>query len=102
MRELYSFHWDCGRMGSLQGLFVAADALVKKSIGKRVDFDEALGKHSQIDGELEAADIELLTSDQDFINKLVLVTKSRIIGYENSVTVSGYNPLNNLVEEDED
>lgn len=25
MKNLYQFYWDCGRMGSVEGLFVAED-----------------------------------------------------------------------------
>lgn len=26
MKKLYSFYWDCGRMGNLEGLFIAEES----------------------------------------------------------------------------
>ena len=43
MLKLYSFHWDCGRSGALDGLFVAAEDQVESVIGKRLYFGEVLG-----------------------------------------------------------
>ena len=83
---LYSFHWDCGRMGDLEGLFVAEKDEVVKWIGYECCFGEALGKHSEIYGPLEENDIKIVSEDQEKIKWLVAV-----IG---GTTISGYNPLN--------
>lgn len=40
MLKLYSFYWDCGRMGNLDGLFVAEESTVESAIGKEVYFGE--------------------------------------------------------------
>ena len=48
MKKLYSFELDWGRMGSLEGLFIAEEKDVKDIIGKNVQFGEVLGKR---DGE---------------------------------------------------
>lgn len=93
MKGIYKFYWDCGRMGDLDGIFVAEKKDVAKVIGKNVYFGEVLGKHSEIEGTVEKGDIELLSDDQDFIKKFV-----KIMGTDS--TVSGYNPLDYYEEED--
>lgn len=82
--NLYEFYTDCGRMGHLEGVFIATAEEVNRAIGKYMDFGEALGKHSQVDGVLEQHEIVLKSDDQAVINLLI-----RIFGR----TVSGYNPL---------
>lgn len=44
MKYLYKFHWDCGRNGDLQGLFVATEDEVKDAIGSEAYFGEVLGE----------------------------------------------------------
>lgn len=92
-RKLYKFHWDCGRMGDVEGLFIATEKEVKKAIGKDVYFGEILGKHSEVDGSLEEEDLTVISDEQDFINKL-----EEIIGH---TSISGYNPLD-YIQESED
>lgn len=93
MRNLYRFFWDCGRMGDVEGLFVATPEEVDKNIGRIVYFGEILGKHSEITGSLDEEDLEIVSSDQDFINKLV-----DILGTD----ISGYNPLDNIEDLDDE
>lgn len=38
MKNLYSFYWDCGRQGSLDGLFTATPEEVESIIGTDVYF----------------------------------------------------------------
>lgn len=85
MKALFEFRWDCGRMGTLEGLFIAEKEDVEKAIGKQVYFGEVLGKHSEIYGELEKDEIKLITEDKIVINKCEEIFKSP--------TLSGYNPL---------
>lgn len=85
MKKLYEFYWNCGRMGSLEGVFICEEARVKKVLGDEVYFGEVLGKHSQIYGTLEEKDIKVLSNDQEFIKKLF-----EVFGKE---TISGYNPI---------
>lgn len=91
MKGIYSFYWDCGRMGNVAGMFVADIEKMEQSIGKRVYFGEILGKHSEIYGTLEQGDIELKTADQDFIFKF-----EEVMGED---FCEGYNPLDYLEEE---
>lgn len=87
---LVKFHWDCGRQGNVNGLFVTTAEEISKVIGQHVYFGEALGKHSDINGPLEASDFIEVCSDQDFITKLV--------HYLESDTISGYNPFHYMEE----
>lgn len=92
MKKLYSFYWDCGRMGNLQGLFIAEQSEVDKILGKEVYFGEVLGKHSEVYGEIGDSDIEVVSEDQEKVEWL-----EKLLGS----TVSGYNPLD-YYEETED
>lgn len=93
MNNLYSFYVDCGRMGSLDGLFIATKEEVDKAIGKEVYFGEVLGKHSDVQGTLEAHEITLVSSDQDKVEWLL-----GLLG----TCVSGFNPLEYISQDDED
>lgn len=90
MRKLYKFFWDCSRMGYVDGLFVADEQDVENAIGKTVSFGEVLGKHSNIQGSLEAEDLNMISDDQEKIDWLV-----GILGTD----ITGLNPLNYLSEE---
>lgn len=87
---LVSFHWDCGRMGDVEGLFITTQSALDREYGKNVYFGEILGKHSEVYGTLETKDIEVVSEDQDFIEKL-----EDLLG----VSISGYNPLEYISEE---
>lgn len=93
MNNLYSFYVDCGRQGSLGGLFIATQEQVDKAIGCEMYFGEVLGKHSDVQGTLEAHEIKLISSDQDKVEWLL-----DLLG-EN---VSGFNPLDYIQDSDED
>jgi hypothetical protein len=90
MKALYSFFWDCGRAGSIEGVFIAEKSAVDAAVGKAIHFGEVLGKHSDVHAELEAGDATIKSEDQDLIAKL-----EAIFGQN----VSGYNPLNYISEE---
>ena len=93
MNNLYSFYVDCGRMGSLDGLFIATQEEVDKAIGKEMYFGEVLGKHSDVQGTLGAHEITLVSSDQDKVEWLL-----GLLG----TCVSGFNPLEYISQDDED
>lgn len=69
MKGLYKTHIDCGRMGTLYGLFIAEVEAVNKLIESKreIVFGEVLGKHSDIYGTIEPTDVTLLTTDEAFI-----------------------------------
>jgi hypothetical protein len=91
MKVMWKFHWDCRRMGTVRGVFVATEAQVKAALGKRVYFGEILGKHSEVFGTLEEKDLARVTDDQAFIAK----------AEEYGIASNGYNPLEYLSEEEE-
>ena len=76
---LWSFYWDWGRQGDVEGLFKATKEEVEKAIGKEVYFGEILGKHSEVYGTLEEGEIKLISD-----NPMEVM----------NATESGYNPLN--------
>ena len=95
MKKLYEMNFDYGRMGTMQGLFVAEESDMQNLIGQEIYFGEALGKHSEVYGELEASYITVVSDDQEVINIIV-----QVIGSE---SISGYNPFDYYEEyEDEE
>lgn len=92
MRKLYKFHWDCGRMGDLVGVFAAEEAAVRAAVGREVYFGEVLGKHSEIYGDVTEDDFEVLTDDQAFIDQAIAY----------GLLPTGHNPLDRLRGGDEE
>lgn len=89
-KKLYKFYWDCGRMGEVDGLFVADSDDIEKALGKQVYFGEILGKHSEVYGDLEECDCKVITDDPQVIKI-----------FEDYKISSGFNPLNYLSEENQ-
>jgi len=85
MKKIYEFGVNCGRMGDLDGMFIADEEEVNKIMGKNIYFGEVLGKHSEISIDLEEEHLTVKTDDQDFITKFI-----EIMG---AGTISGYSPL---------
>lgn len=90
MKNLYSFYVDCGRMGELEGLFVASPKEVEEVVGKEAYFGEVLGKHSEVDIQIMQHHIGLVSDDQEKVEWL-----ESVIGCEN---ISGFNPLDYIEE----
>ena len=83
MKKLYRYSRDCGRMGDLEGLFVADDKRdIGPAIGRRIYFGEILGKHSEVIVDLRVEDLTVLSDDQIFIEQ-----------FERCRCWSGHNPL---------
>ena len=61
---------DCGRMGAVTGSFWATPDELDKLLGKRVEFGEALGKHSDIGGVIEEGEITYKNIPADVVAKL--------------------------------
>ena len=74
--KLFSFHWDCGRGGDLEGVFFATQEEVDFLVGKELYLGEVLGTF----GANDATAHEI--SDEDFA---VLVRHKNLIS-------SGYDP----------
>ena len=89
IEKLYAFEFSCGRMGILEGLFIAKENSVKDLIGTEIYFGEVLGKHSEIFSKIESTMVVEKSDDADLIKKL-----KDIFGN----TISGYNPFDYLDE----
>lgn len=76
-------------MGELEGLLIADDKEVDELIGREIIFGEVLGKHSDVQFEIEKEHFTVVTEDQDFIEKL-----GNLLGN----TVSGINPFDYLAQ----
>lgn len=92
---LVRFNWDCGRMGDLDGLFVATRQELDDIDGKHVYFGEVLGKHSEVYGDINLEnDFVIVTDDQDFMKKFT--------EYVGTGTISGYNPFDYIDWDNQD
>jgi hypothetical protein len=91
MLKLYKYEADFDCFGSLDGIFVADDVDIANAIGRSVYFGEILGKHSEVTDDLTEDSFEVVTDDQDFIQKF------QALGCE-----SGWNPVKLLRRRDEE
>lgn len=91
MRAIYRYYLDCGRMGSVEGLFVAEMDEVEALAGKRCYFGEILGKHSEIDDNEPRANTSLLSSQQQ-----------HVAWFEELRLATGVNPLDFLPEDEDE
>lgn len=98
MKGLYKLNFDCGRSGSLEGLFIADTEDVKFLIEKgwEVYFGEVLGKHSEVCGPIEEVDIKLVSTDEAVIK---VITDNEL---ENGHNPFHYTIANNLGKDYED
>lgn len=87
MKKVYKFTWDCGRQGCVNGTFVADEADMDAAMGKQIYFGEILGKHSEIYGELDCGDIEVLSDIPE-----------EVAVFEKLGGCFGYNPLQYIQE----
>lgn len=90
MKIIVEYYEDCGRMGDMSGVFITTQAELDAAMGKHYNFGEALGKHSEVDGELDPSMVTIKSSDQEFIAKF-----EEVMG---TGTISGYNPVENIQE----
>jgi hypothetical protein len=91
MEGIYRMEFDCGRMGSLSGIFVANIEKVNELVasGQEVYFGEVLGKHSEVCGPIDEKEIELVTDDVDAV---AMFKKYKL--------QSGYNPFDYIHDEE--
>lgn len=68
-KAIYKFYQDHGRMGSLEGIFVADPQRVKQLIDseEEVYFGEVLGKHSEIYGPISEGEITMVSDGSAFV-----------------------------------
>lgn len=89
-KGIYAFHWDCGRNGDVEGVFIATAEDVENIIGKDIYFGEILGKHSEVYGRIKEGDIVLKTDDAAFV----------ALWEEKKFGSTGYNPFDYLQDKD--
>lgn len=84
MKALFKMNFDCGRMGNLNGVFIADTEDMEYLVGNKISvyFGEVLGKHSEISGGVDESEIKMVTTDE---NVIAVVQE---YGLE-----SGYNPF---------
>lgn len=70
MKAIYKFHVDCGRMGDLEGLFIADKEEVAARIGCEIGYGECLGKHSDISEELTEGQLSIVSESESDIEVL--------------------------------
>ncbi|MGI9526986.1 MAG: hypothetical protein ACR2MS_07760 [Weeksellaceae bacterium] len=90
--KLWKFYWDCGRMGSIDGLFLASSKDVENLFEKRVYFGEVLGKFSEIYGTIKERNFKEIEVDAATIEALS----------KYGPTLCGRNPLDYYEEEEEE
>lgn len=90
-KYLWKFYWDCGRMGEVEGLFIATENEIQNAIGKNIYFGEILGKHSEVYGTLDENDLEKMNLDSVSIERV-----AELLGDN----WSGYNPLEYIDDEE--
>lgn len=78
MRGIYRFQIHCGRMGDLAGVFTAESEDIEKIDGQTVYFGEVLGKHSEVEVDIDSEKhIKLISSspaDVEMFDRLELST----------------------------
>jgi exosome complex RNA-binding protein Rrp4 len=67
--SIYKLIVDCGRMGDLNGVFEATPNQIQELMGKKVNFGEVLGKHSDVSVVIDENCVVHLTDDEEFIKK---------------------------------
>lgn len=90
-KAIYKFEVDCGRMGSLDGVFSATEDDIQLLCDTKqvVDFGEVLGKHSEISKEMKIEYFTKVTEDSGFIEM-----------FESLDLANGFNPFEYLNEDD--
>ena len=87
-RAIYKFRGDFGRMGSLRGVFTAMPEEVADVVGRDLRFGEALGKHSNVCGIMEATDFAFVSDDDALVE---LFDKHGLATGANPVNVAASN-----------
>jgi len=93
-KNLYVFALNYGRMGQIEGLFIANKEDLEGAYGRQCYFGEVLGKHSEVECEFSPGMIKLMSDDQPLIESL-----EKLFGNE---TIIGFNPLAYLSEDEDE
>jgi hypothetical protein len=106
--NLYRFDLDCGRMGSIEGIFAAPSESVDNIILEDLYFGEMLGKHSDIECIIEHDHITLLLSgkkakDNETIENIIsLFSGSKDEFGHGTITIFGVNPFDYWEDDETD
>lgn len=107
--ELYRFNFDCGRQGSLNGMFAVdarGRALLDALIASRRElyFGEVLGKHSEIVGPLDPGDITRVDATPEEVSIICRILTNTHIDPNGRPwnTIDGFNPLETADEHVDD
>ena len=61
IKGVYKYRESFGRMGDLEGVFVATRSEVADAMGKETYLGEVLGKHSEVSASVNGDTVKLLT-----------------------------------------
>lgn len=89
MKAIFKLHFNCGRQGTLHGVFIAEKEDIDILLANEdieIDFGEALGKHSDVWGNLVLKDITFVTDNKEIIEL-----------FEKHNLSTGYNPIYRMV-----
>ena len=91
---IYEFFADLGRMGDLEGYFIATEKDVQELIdsGEELQFGEVLGKHSDISFVVTADMITAKSGDKDAIALIRDI-------FQCGDSIMGINPMEYLYEQ---
>lgn len=94
--KLWKFEAECGRMGTLSGMFFASDYDIERYlIGRDVYFGEVLGKHSDIHIVITREQLKEIKIDE-------ITVRTLYEAVDGKDTLCGYNPFDYLPDEEED
>jgi len=79
--NLYRFNLSWGRMGDLDGLFIATEEEVASVMGQEVYFGEVLGKHSEVYDPMTEDHITRLVVSSTTVADMLHVCGNNISGY---------------------
>lgn len=84
MEAVFKMYLDYGRMGDLEGVFIADKQAVEDLINsdQTIWFGEVLGKHSEVDCQASELDIQMISDDPAVVK----------IFRDNNIEI-GYNPF---------
>lgn len=78
--KLYRYQQDYGRMGSLDGVFIADEKDVKWFMGAEVWADDVLGKHSEVRVTFNENTVQALDISDQAVDELYKVLGKNISG----------------------
>jgi len=91
MKKLYNYFVDCGKMGSVESVFICDEKEVEKIVGKEIYHGEILGKHSEIFFPFTMDMVKVVDLDENDIQTLC-----KIFDVDTNfemLTISGHNPV---------